>query len=124
MYNVKPGDRAEIINSINGLTGPSVGRIVMVFANAPDKGDFDATYSDNANALNDPHHYCPPSPYEKEHTVLGKIWPVQCIQGQPIVSEYGAAGDWIDVPDQFLRRLLPDAPDQAIERETALLRDN
>lgn len=107
-YNVKPGDTAEIINSSNGPKGLSVGRRVNVHSHAPDKGDFDNAYSDAANSLNDPLHYCPPSPYEKEHTVLGKIWPVTCINGGTFASEHGGTGlQYIDVADRWLRKIEP-----------------
>lgn len=105
-YNVKPGDKAIIIDSVNGLKGLSVGRKVLVHANAPDKGDFDNDYADQYNKLNDPKHYCPPSPYEKEHTVHGKIWPVTCINGKPFATDMGGLVEYVDVPDKFLRKLL------------------
>jgi hypothetical protein len=104
-YNVRPGDRAVIIDSVNGKRGLSVGRKVMVHADAPAKGDFDAKYSDHYNGLNDPVHYCPPSPYEKEHTVHGKIWPVTCLDGKPFANEMGGLVQYVDVPDKFLRKL-------------------
>lgn len=105
-YNVRPGDIAVIINSANGPNGASVGRRVRVHADAPVANpEFDAQYSDQFNALNDPKHYCPPSPYEKEHTTLGKIWPVSCINGGTFMSEHGATGRaYIDVPDRWLRK--------------------
>ena len=105
-YNVKPGDKAIIIDSVNGLNGLSVGRKVLVHANAPDKGDYDNQYSDAANGLNDPHHYCPPSPYEKEHTLHGKIWPVTCLNGKPFATDMGSLVQYVDVPDKFLRKML------------------
>ena len=105
-YNVKPGDKAIITDSVNGLKGLSVNRMVMVHANAPDKGDIDNQFSDANNALNDPHHYCPPSPYEKEHTVHGKIWPVTCLKGKPFATDMGILVEYVDVPDKFLRKLL------------------
>lgn len=109
--NVKPGDIAIIIMSANGEKGASVGRKVRVHADAP-KGDFDSSYSDQWNGLNDPKHYCPPSPYEKEHTTLGKIWPVTCINGGTFMSEHGGTGlRFIDVPDRWLRKIEP--PPQA-----------
>jgi hypothetical protein len=106
MYNVKPGDKAIVIDSVNGVKGLSVGLKVRVHANAPDKGDFDNQFSDANNALNDPHHYCPPSPYEKEHTVLGKIWPVTRIDGKPVATDMGMLAEYVDIPDRFLRKLL------------------
>lgn len=122
-YNVRPGDRAEIINSVNGLRGPSVGRRVRVYADSPAKSEYDAAYAERNNVRNDPHHYCPPSPYEKEHTVMGKIWPVQSLDGREFVSEFGATGSWADVPDQFLRKLLDDEPDTALEVTRELVLD-
>lgn len=119
-YNVKPGDTAVIINSANGPSGASVGRRVRVHAHAP-KGDFDAQYADRFNELNDPKHYCPPSPYEKEHTTLGKIWPVSCINGGTFMSEHGGAGlAFIDVPDRWLQKIEPPPPaalDASTKRE-------
>lgn len=104
--NVRPGDIAIIINSANGPKGASVGRKVRVHADAP-KGDYDTTYSDQWNTLNDPHHYCPPSPYEKRHTILGQIWPVTCINGGTFMSEHGGTGlAFIDVPDDWLRKVV------------------
>lgn len=104
--NVKPGDVAVIINSANGPMGNSVGRQVRVHADAP-KGDYDAKYADTYNTLNDPHHYCPPSPYEKQHTTLGQIWPVTCMAGGTFMSEHGGAGlAFIDVPDDWLRKVV------------------
>lgn len=120
MYNVKPGDRAVIVGSVSGPTGPSVGRQVLVHANAPDKGDYDSRYSDEWNTLNDPHHYCPPTPYEKEHTEWGKVWPVTGLDGKPFATEMGALVHHVDVPDRFLRRLLPDEPHQFDERTAEL----
>jgi len=105
-YNVKPGDKAVIIGSVNGPNGLSVGRHVLVHANAPSKGDFDDKYSDKYNALNDPCHYCPPTPYEKEHTVWGKIWPVTDLKGGTFATEMGHLVHFVDVPDRFLRRLV------------------
>lgn len=107
MYNVKPGDHAKIINSANGEKGSSVGRIVRVHADRPHHGEMDAQYADAANALNDPFHYCPPSPYEKEHTSLGKIWPVESIDGKPFVTEHGGQGMFADVPDRWLVKCDP-----------------
>lgn len=108
--NVRPGDIAVITNSANGPSGASVGRKVLVHADAP-KGEFDSQYSDAYNELNDPRHYCPPSPYEKEHTTLGKIWPVTCINGGSFMSEHGCIGlQFIDVPDRWLRKIEPPKP--------------
>ena len=121
-YNVKPGDRAIIIDSVNGLTGPSVGRKVMVYANAPERGAFDDKYVDASNSLNDPWHYCPPSPYEKEHTQLGKIWPVQSLDGRPFVNnESGSIATWADVPDKFLQKLPDEEQSGALVREAELV---
>jgi hypothetical protein len=107
-YNVKPGDHATIINSANGEKGPSVGRRVLVLADKPvENSKFDQEYSDKFNALNDPKHYCPPSPYEKEHTTLGKIWPVVALDGKPFISEHGGVGKYVDVPDRWLEKLPP-----------------
>lgn len=107
MYNVKPGDKAVIINSVNGLKGLSVGRKVLVHADAPrENEDFDNQYVDKWNALNDPNHYCPVSPYERPHSELGKIWPVTCLEGKPFADNNGALRKFIDVPDQFLRKLV------------------
>ena len=105
-YNVRPGDKAVITGSINGPKGLSVGRKVLVHADAPAKGDYDAKYSDANNERNDPKHYCPPSPYEKEHTTWGKIWPVTCLDGKPFATDMGGLVQFVDVPDQFLRKLL------------------
>lgn len=119
MYNVKPGDKAIIVNSANGPSGLSVGRRVRVHANAPtDKGEFDAKWSDAANSLNDPFHYCPPTPYEKEHTKLGKIWPVTCINGGTFASEHGGVGlAYVDVPDKWLQKIEePPAEPKELER--------
>lgn len=107
MYNVKPGDKAVIINSVNGLKGLSVGRKVLVHANVPvENSEFDNAYCDQFNALNDPNHYCPPSPYERPHSELGKIWPVTCLEGKPFADNNGSLRKYIDVPDQFLRKIL------------------
>ena len=104
-YRVKPGDTAKIINTANGKEGPSFGRIVRVHADRPNsENPVDNAYVDKFNALNDPKHYCPPSPYEKEHTRLGKIWPCESTDGKPFMSEHGGIGMWIDVPDQWLER--------------------
>lgn len=105
-YNVRPGDKAVITGSINGPKGLSVGRKVLVQADAPAKGDYDDKYSDAFNGMNDPKHYCPPSPYEKEHTKWGKIWPVTCLDGKPFATDMGGLVQFVDVPDQFLRKLL------------------
>lgn len=115
MYNVKPGDRAVIVGSVSGPTGPSVGRQVRVHVDAPGKGDYDSRYSDEWNARNDPHHYCPPSPYEKEHTEWGKIWPVTGLDGKPFATEMGALVHHVDVPDRFLCKLPDDEPSQRVE---------
>lgn len=106
-YNVKPGDHAKIINSANGEKGASVGRVVLVMFDRPHHGEMDAAYCDQMNALNDPKHYCPPSPYEKEHSKLGKIWPCKSIDGKPFVSESGGIGEYIDVPDRWLVKCDP-----------------
>lgn len=117
MYNVKPGDVAIIIDSAVGTEGSSVGRKVRVHADAP-KGDFDAKYSDKHNDLNDPFHYCPPSPYEKEHTKLGKIWPVSCINGGTFMSEHGGFNmPFIDVADRWLRKVEPAPPAVKVKEE-------
>lgn len=113
--NVRPGDIAIIINSANGPGGASVNRKVRVHSDAP-KGDYDARYSDAYNELNDPRHYCPPSPYEKHHSVLGKIWPVTCINGGTFMSEHGGTGlAFIDVPDDWLRKVV-EPPQSSIIR--------
>lgn len=110
-YNVKPGDRAVIINSVNGKAGPSVGRVVMVHADAPlGNSATDNEYVDRHNALNDPLHYCPPSPYEKEHTVLGKIWPVTDVTGKPFMDNNGNIREFGEVPDRWLEKVLPPPP--------------
>ena len=119
LYNVKPGDRAVIINSANGEKGPSVGRKVLVLSDRPtENSKFDQEYSEKFNALNDPKHYCPPSPYEKHHSTLGKIWPVEALDGQPFVSEHGGIGKYIDVPDCWLAKL-PPAPTIVKELEAS-----
>lgn len=123
-YNVRPGDRAIIVDSVNGKAGLSVGRKVLVHADAPAKGDYDNQYSDAFNSLNDPKHYCPPSPYEKEHTVLGKIWPVTCLDGKPFATDMGGLVQYVDVPDQFLRKILPDEPHQATTENRELATDD
>lgn len=117
-YNVKPGDKAVIIGSINGPKGLSVGRNVRVLADSPVRSpDWDAKWSDANNARNDPQHYCPPSPYEKEHTKWGKIWPVVCLNGGTFADDNGGVHQYIDVPDQFLRKLVD--PQQAPEVKKA-----
>lgn len=119
MNNVRPGDKAIIIGSVSGPNGLSIGRRVLVHADSPSKGDYDNQYVDHFNDLNDPRHYCPPSPYEKEHTVWGKIWPVTCLNGKPFATEMGGLVQYVDVPDQFLRKLLPDelkALDRKLEK--------
>ena len=109
-YNVHPGVKAEIIGSVLGPDAPSIGRIVRVHANHVSGGEyknaFDEKYSEHMNGLNDPKHYCPPSPYEKEHTVWGKIWPVTCIKNGTFSDTNGTLHTCIDVPDQFLRKVL------------------
>ena len=80
-YNVRPGDKAVITGSINGPKGLSVGRKVLVHADAPAKGDYDATR-------------------------WGKIWPVTCLYGKPLATDMGGLVQFVDVPDQFLRKLL------------------
>ncbi len=125
MYNVKPGDKAVIIDSVNGKNGPSVGRIVLVHANNPEHPEYssehDEKYSESANNLNDPKHYCPPSRYEKEHTVHGKIWPVTCVKGQPFVNNVnGALMNVIDVPDKFLKKIIEDKDDSSINEKKEL----
>ena len=108
-YNVRPGIDAVITNSLSGEKGPSVGHRVRVHADAPvNNPAADAEYSDQFNALNDPHHYCPPSPYEKEHTVLDKIWPVTRLNGKPFADQHGNLREYIDVPDQWLRPVPPE----------------
>lgn len=123
-YNVGPGDKAEIIGSVLGPEGLSVKRIVRVHANHPSggeyKNEFDEKYSNAANDLNDPRHYCPPSPYEKEHTVWGKIWPVTCINGGTFSDTNGTLHTCIDVPDQFLRKIIETDTDQSVERSQEL----
>ena len=110
-YNVKPGDTAIITNSLSGPNGPSVGRRVKVHADAPrGNADADQSYSDQMNALNDPQHYCPPSPYEKEHSQLGKIWPVTGENGLPFTDANGNVRGFVDVPDQWLQRVEPPPP--------------
>ncbi len=107
MGYIKPGDKCIIVNSANGPSGNSVGRKVLVHSDAP-KGEYDEQYSDKWNTLNDPHHYCPPSPYEKEHSTLGKIWPVTCLNGGTFMSEHGGFGlKYIDVPEKWLRKIEP-----------------
>lgn len=114
-YNVKPGDKAEIIYSALGPKGPSVGRIVRIHANNPEFEESESKSEENwaemHNNLNDPFHYCPPSRYEKEHTVLGKIWPVTDINGQPFIDvRTGESRNVIDVPDKWLRKIV-DTPE-------------
>ena len=107
MKPIRPGDLCVIINSANGLNGASVGRKVIVHADAP-KGEYDSTYSDNWNKLNDPNHYCPPSPYEKKHSTLGQIWPVTCAAGGTFMSEHGGTNlQYIDVAESWLRKIEP-----------------
>jgi hypothetical protein len=108
-YNVKPGDRAKIINSANGEKGMCVGRIVMVLADRPFiQNDADKLWADQGNATGDPYHRCPPSPYDKEHTKLGKIWPVESFDGKPLYNEHGGAERYVDVPDRWLEKILPE----------------
>ncbi len=117
-YNVKPGDKAEIIGSVLGPSAPSIGRIVRVHANHPGgeyRNEMDEKYCNAANDLNDPKHYCPPSPYEKEHTVWGKIWPVSCINGGTFSDINGNIHNCIDVPDQFLRKIIETDTDSSKE---------
>ena len=110
-YNVKPGDHAEIVDSIHGPNGASVGRRVLVHADAPlGNAESDRAYVDAANALNDPHHYCPPSPYEKEHTGYGKIWPVTDLTGKPFADVNGNLREYGEVPDRWLRKIEPPPP--------------
>ena len=118
-YNVKPGDYAKIINTTNGEKGNAFGRIVLIHADRPHHGEMDAQYADKFNALNDPKHYCPPSPYEKEHSKLGKIWPCQSTDGKPFVSEHGGSGEFIDVPDRWLEKA-PKPPEVPLEKKREL----
>lgn len=108
--NVKPGDEAVIIESALGKNGLSVGRRVKVHADNPEnpgagRSEYDAKYADANNGLNDPKHYCPPSPYEKHHTVHGQIWPVTCINGGTFPDVNGGVHNVIDVPDKWLRKV-------------------
>jgi len=120
-YNVKPGDKAVVIGSVNGDKGLSVGRKVLVHADSPnDRGDYDSQYVDQSNDLQDPRHYCPPSPYEKEHTVWGKIWPVTSLDGKPFATDMGSLVQFVDIPDRFLRKLLPDEVLDAHETATSV----
>ena len=128
MNNVKPGDIAVIINSANGPKGTSVGRKVRVHANAPSElGSSDDQWVDQHNALNDPYHYCPPTPYEKEHTVLGKIWPVTCINGGTFHNDRGQVVQYTDVPDRWLRKEVPpksnDATSTSKELDIVIVRE-
>jgi hypothetical protein len=107
IYNVKPGDKAIITNSVNGEKGPSVGRQVTVLNFTESTSDFDANYCDKANATNDPNQYCPPSRYEKHHTKYGQIWPVKSLDGKPFATENGGLVSTVDVPDMWLRKLPP-----------------
>lgn len=110
-YNVKPGDHAIITNSVHGKDGPSVGRRVLVHADAPlGNSEADNAYVDTNNARNDPHHYCPPSPYEKEHTQLGKIWPVTDLAGKPFTDVNGNTRQFGEVPDRWLEKALTPPP--------------
>lgn len=119
-YNVRPGDEAIITNSVHGEKGLSVGRRVRVHADAPlGNASGDDAYVDRANALNDPKHYCPPSPYEKEHTVLGKIWPVTDITGKPFTDINGNTREFGEVLDRWLQKISP-PPVKAIETEKGL----
>lgn len=123
-YNVKPGDTAEIIDSVNGPEGPSVGRRVLVHADAPrGNAEADDAYVDAANALGDPRHYCPSSPYEKEHTVYGKIWPVTDVTGKPFADMNGNLRDYGEVPDRWLRKIEPPPPAVIDKKEAAPIGD-
>lgn len=108
-YNVKPGDVAIIIDSAHGKNGRSVGRKVRVHSNNPEHSEYvsdsDRKWSEMHNDLNNPYHYCPPSPYEKEHTVLGKIWPVTCINGGSFTDFNGQNKMCVDVADRWLRKV-------------------
>lgn len=85
-----------------------------------DRGDYDGQYVDQFNNLHDPRHYCPPSPYEKEHTVWGKIWPVTGLDGRPFATDMGSLVQFVDIPDRFLRKLLPDEVLDAHETATSV----
>lgn len=103
--SIKPGDKCKIINSVNGPSGLSVGRTVIV-RSFEAKSEYDEQYAEKWNQLNDPFHYCPPTPYEKMHSTLGQIWPVSCVNGGTFVSEHGGIGlKIIDVPEIWLRKI-------------------
>lgn len=115
-YNVKPGDRARIINSVNGTTGSTVGRLVRVYADRA-MSEADAAY---VNANRAAGVDLPNSPYDLLHTKYGKIWPVRAEGDAKLVSEHGGVGEWLDVPDAWLQREPESTPtpgEKVVEKE-------
>lgn len=116
--NVAPGNRAVIINTVNGQNGKTYGRIVRVLSHNPEnpnsgRGEGDQGWADLHNGLNDPRHYCPETPYEKHHEVYGLIWPCECIDGGTFEDNQGRIQRIIDVPDRWLEKL----PDEKTDKK-------
>lgn len=104
-FNVKPGDRARITNSVNGISGPSVGREVMVLADRPAEGSkADLEY---VKRCAEEGIQLPSSPYDHPHSTFEKVWPVQAVDGKSFVTEYGGYGEFADVPDRWLEKCIP-----------------
>lgn len=85
IYNVKFGDKVEIIYFVFGFKGFFVGCIVWIYVNnfefEESEFKFEENWVEMYNNFNDLFYYCFLLCYEKEYIVLGKIWFVIDING-------------------------------------------